>query len=139
MRQMQFPWIDTEEFIEDKYPVDIRHSLNLDCTVTQDGFPPRSLREMLTRGFRLSARKSLLFRADLTEMEAEEPYTVMWKVLNVGDEARRRNMIRGQIVSDGGYCTKKETTDFRGDHVVECYVIKNEVVVARAQIEVPIN
>ena len=63
----------------------------------------------------------------------------LWKVLNVGDEARRRNMIRGQIVSDGGYCTKKETTDFRGDHVVECYVIKNEVVVARAQIEVPIN
>lgn len=57
-------------------------------------------------------------------MEAEEPYTVMWKVLNVGDEARRRNMIRGQIVSDGGYCTKKETTDFRGDHMVECYVIK---------------
>lgn len=79
------------------------------------------------------------FRADLTEMEAEEPYTVMWKVLNVGDEARRRNMIRGQIVSDGGYCTKKETTDFRGDHMVECYVIKNEVVVARAQIEVPIS
>lgn len=56
-----------------------------------------------------------------------------------GDEARRRNMIRGQIVSDGGYCTKKETTDFRGDHMVECYVIKNEVVVARAQIEVPIS
>nr|WP_325835331.1 hypothetical protein [Enterobacter kobei] len=40
---------------------------------------------------------------------------------------------------DGGYYTKKETTDFRGDHVVECYVIKNEVVVARAQIEVPIS
>ncbi|WHG89291.1 hypothetical protein QDX03_23970 [Escherichia coli] len=139
MRQMLVPWTDTEEFIEDKYPVDIRYSLNLDCTVTQDGFPPRSLREMLTRRFRLSARKSLLFRADLTEMEAEEPYTVMWKVLNVGDEARRRNMIRGQIVSDGGYCTKKETTDFRGDHMVECYVIKNEVVVARAQIEVPIS
>ena len=133
------PWTDTEEFIEDKYPVDIRYSLNLDCTVTQDGLPPRSLREMLIRRFRLSARKSLLFRADLTEMEAEEPYTVMWKVLNVGDEARRRNMIRGQIVSDGGYCTKKETTDFRGDHMVECYVIKNEVVVARAQIEVPIS
>jgi hypothetical protein len=92
---------------------------------------------MLTRRFRLSARKSLLFRADLTEMEAEEPYTVMWKVLNVGDEARRRNMIRGQIVPDGGYYTKKETTDFRGDHVVECYVIKNEVVVARHRLKFP--
>lgn len=132
-------WVDTEEFIEDRYPVDIKYSLSLDCTVTQDGFPPKSLREMLARRFRLSARKSLLFRADLTEMTVEEPYTIMWKVLNVGDEARRKNMIRGQLVPDTGYCTKKETTDFRGDHVVECYVIKNEVVVARAQIEVPIS
>jgi hypothetical protein len=132
-------WADTEEFIEDRYPVDIKYSLSLDCTVTQNGFSPRSLREMLAKTFRLSARKSLLFRADLTEMTAEEPYTVMWKVLNVGDEARRKNMIRGQLAPDTGYCTKKETTDFRGDHVVECYVIKNEVVVARAQIEVPIS
>lgn len=132
-------WTDTEEFIEDRYPVDIKYSLSLDCTVTQDGFPPKSLREMLARRFRLSARKSLLFRADLTEMTVEEPYTIMWKVLNVGDEARRKNMIRGQLVPDTGYRTKKETTDFRGDHVVECYVIKNEVVVARAQIEVPIS
>lgn len=36
------PWTDTEEFIEDKYPVDIRYSLNLDCTVTQDGFLPEA-------------------------------------------------------------------------------------------------
>jgi len=129
-------WVDTEEFIEDRYPVDIKYSLTLDCTVTQDGYLPRSLRDMLARKFRLSARKSLEFRAEVT---AEEPYTVMWKVLNVGDEARRRNLIRGQLVQDAGYCTKKESTDFRGDHVVECYVIKNEVVVARAQIEVPIS
>ncbi|EPC0822245.1 TPA: nucleotidyltransferase [Escherichia coli] len=132
-------WNDTEEFIEDKYPVDIKYSLNLDCTVTQNGFKPTKLRKMLSRGFRLSARKSLLFQVDLAEGEIEEPYTVMWKVLNVGDEARRRNMIRGQIVQDKGHCTKKESTDFRGDHMVECYVIKNEVVVARAQIDVPIN
>lgn len=130
---------NTEEFIEDKYPVDIKYSLKLDCTVTQDGFPPRSLREMLAKRFRLSARKSLLFRADLTEITTEEPCTLMWKVLNVGDEARRRNMIRGQLIPDAGYCTKKESTDFRGDHLVECYVIINEVVVARAQIEVPIS
>lgn len=94
---------------------------------------------MLSRGLRLSARKSLLFQVDLAGGEIEEPYTVMWKVLNVGDEARRRNMIRGQIVQDKGHCTKKERTDFQGDHMVECYVIKNEVVVARAQIDVPIN
>lgn len=36
------PRTDTEEFIEDKYPVDIRYSLNLDCTVTRDGFLPEA-------------------------------------------------------------------------------------------------
>ncbi|WP_447880639.1 nucleotide-binding domain-containing protein [Serratia fonticola] len=132
-------WSDTEEFIEDRYPVDIKHHIELNCTVTQDGFRSQSLRDMLVNKFRLSARKTLIFRIDLPEMTVEEPYTVLWKVLNVGEEAQRRNMIRGQLVTDAGSRTKKESTDFRGDHVVECYVIKDEVVVGRAQIEVPIN
>ncbi len=132
-------WVDTEEFIEDRYPVDIKHHIELDCTVTQNGYPPKNLRAMLANRFRLSPRKSLLFRVDLANMTIEEPYTLLWKVLNVGEEAQRRNLIRGQIVADAGHGSNKESTDFRGDHVVECYVIKNEVVVARARIDVPIN
>lgn len=132
-------WNDTEEFIEDIYPVDIKYHIKLDCTVTQNGFSPQSLRYMLERKFRLSPRKSLLFRVDLAGMEIEEPYTLMWKILNVGEEAQRRNLIRGQIVEDDGHGTRKESTDFRGDHVVECYVVKNEVVIARSLIEVPIS
>lgn len=132
-------WVDTEEFVEDRYSIDIKHHIELDCTVTQNGFSPQSLKNMLARRFRLSARKSLLFRVDMTDVTVEEPYTIMWKVLNVGEEARRRNLIRGQLIADTGHGTRKESTDFRGDHVVECYLIKNEVVVARAQIEVPIS
>lgn len=134
-------WNDTEEFIEDKYPVDVRYHIDLDCTVTQDGFRTQSLRSMLlsTARFRLSPRKKLLFRTDLQAMPVDAPFTLLWKVLNVGDEARRKNMIRGQIVPDAGYGTKRESTDFRGDHIVECYVIKDGVVVGRAEIEVPIE
>nr|WP_269135705.1 nucleotidyltransferase [Xenorhabdus bovienii] len=132
-------WDDTEEFIEDKYPVDIKHHVELDCTVTQDGFRSQSLRDMLLNRFRLSPKKSLLFKIDIPGITVEKPYSVLWKVLNVGDEAQRRNLIRGQLVPDNGSGTKKESTDFQGDHIVECYVIKDEVVVGRAQIEVPIN
>ena len=31
------PYDDTEEFIEDRYPVDVRHSLVIDCSVKQNG------------------------------------------------------------------------------------------------------
>ncbi|MCS1812377.1 hypothetical protein MWK86_12820 [Escherichia coli] len=80
-------------------------------------------------------KQNRCIKGAVTEVSAVSTGPLLKKVLGVGIS----NMIRGQIVSDGGYCTKKETTDFRGDHMVECYVIKNEVVVARAQIEVPIS
>lgn len=132
-------WKDTEEFIEDSYPVNIRYYIEMDCTVIQDGFRSQSLRSMLHRSFRLSPRKKLHFSINLETMPVEAPYTILWKVLNVGDEARQRNMIRGQIVPDAGAGIKKESTDFRGDHIVECYVIKDDVVVGRTEIQVPIQ
>ncbi|MBW5852823.1 nucleotide-binding domain-containing protein [Yersinia enterocolitica] len=132
-------WEDTEEFIEERYPVDIKHHIELDCTVTQNGYQPQSLQSMLLRGFKLSPKKSLLFKIDIPNITVEEPYSILWKVLNVGDQAQRKNLIRGQLVLDNGSGTKKESTDFQGDHIVECYVIKDDVVVGRAEIKVPIN
>ncbi|WP_241616908.1 nucleotide-binding domain-containing protein [Rosenbergiella epipactidis] len=132
-------WNDTEEFIEDRYPVDIREHVELDCKVTQDGFRTFNLSEMLPSRYRLSPKKSLNFEINLSKISIEQPYNIYWKVLNVGEEARKRNQIRGQIVSDDGFGTKKESTSFSGDHIVECYIVKNNVVVGRAQIAVPIS
>ena len=56
-----------------------------------------------------------------------------------GEEARRRDCIRGQIESDQGRLEKTERTKFKGDHIVECYCVKNGVVVAKDRIHVPIN
>ena len=127
---------DTEEFIEDKYPVDISETVFIDCKVTQSGWRPTWLREMLKDGAPLKAGRILEFL--VTSCSVTKPYILMWKVLNRGPEAERRDMIRGQIISSGKSRTRLEHSDFKGDHVVECYVIKDEVVVARDRISVPI-
>ncbi len=130
-------WDNTEEFIEDKFPIDIRAYLKLDCEVKQNGFRKFFLSDMLSRRIPLRSNKKLHFW--VTEISVEPPYELYWKVLNRGSEAERRNCIRGQIVRDGGSMDKNENTNFLGDHVVECYCVKDGVVVAKDRIHVPID
>lgn len=128
---------DTEEYIEDKHSVDIRYGLVIDCTVSQHGFRTEVLSIILEKGFGLRVNKSLRFF--IQSCNVPEPYTVKWKVRNVGSEAEKKDQIRGQITVDGGGKCRSESTSFRGGHFVECYVIKNNVCVARDRIEVPIS
>lgn len=129
---------DTEEFIESTFPVDITESVTIDCAVTQNGWRPSRLREMLRERTPLLADKGLDFT--ITECSVQQPYNVMWKVLNRGDEAERRNNVRGQIIAPNrANNAKRERTRFRGEHVVECYIVKDGIVVARDSIDVPIT
>ncbi|GAB3890021.1 hypothetical protein GCM10029964_060790 [Kibdelosporangium lantanae] len=129
---------DTEEFIESQYPVDVSESLAIDCNVTQNGWRTASLRDMLRNKTLLLPNKELDFT--LTKCSVSPPYDVKWKVLNCGDEAERRNKIRGEIISPNrAGNARHERTSFRGEHVVECYVIKDGIVVARDVIDVPIS
>jgi hypothetical protein len=127
---------DTEEFIEDVYPVDVRYSITIDCTVTQDGFRPQQLRTLLALSRPLPAKKKLNFA--IVESDVSGAFEVRWKVVNRGYEAERRNNIRGEIVKSTQGHDRRETTSFRGHHEVECYIVQNGVVVARDEIEVPI-
>lgn len=128
---------DTEQFIESWHPVDISETVSIDCEVTQDGWRPTRLREMLRAGALLKADKSLTFR--VTDCIVAKPYEVKWKVLNRGAEAERRDTIRGQIVESSRPEVRTEHSDFKGEHVVECYVVKDGIVVARDRIDVPIS
>lgn len=130
---------DTEEFVEDQYPVDIRYTLAIDCRVTQDGFQPRWLRRMISDRMPLRVKKTLDFAVNKDGTDVPQPYEVRWKVLNRGPEAERRNCIRGQIVKSDTPGKRREYTEFRGEHVVEAYAIRNGVVVARDEIDVPIR
>ena len=123
----------TEEFIEELYPVDICHTLLIDCEVTQDGYRPALLRNLKI----LINKKNLKFF--VINNSVNKPYEVKWKVRNVGDEALKKNCIRGQIINDKGEEFKKETSTFNGEHFVECYIIKNNICVARDRIDVPIS
>ena len=130
-------WVDTEEFIEDKFSVDIRYQLKIDCEVIQRGFRKFFLRDML--GMRVPLRSDKKLKFWIYELpHIIGAYEIYWKVLNRGDEAQRRNCVRGQIQMDGGYRVKEESTNFRGDHVVECYIVENDTVVAKDRIHVPI-
>lgn len=130
-------WNDTEEFIEDRYEVDIRYSIEIDCDVSQNGYRESSLRRLLHEKLPLLPQKKLIFR--VIESDVPHPHSLMWKVLNRGDIAKQKNQIRGQIISDNGHSQREEQTTFKGEHIVECYAVRNGVVVAKSRIDVPIQ
>lgn len=130
---------NTEEFIEDRFPVDIRHSMRIECEVSQHGFRTILLRAGRGLGMkRLNVYKSKSLKFWVVDHNIKGIYHVYWKVLNRGPEAIRLNKIRGQIEADGGNKNKKERSDFRGEHVVDCYAVQDGVVVAKDRIHVPI-
>lgn len=129
--------LDTEKYIEDMYPIDIRHNIKLDCEITQHGFRPTRLRLLLAQRFPLKPNKNLKFT--VTECDVPGDFVLYWKVLNRGFEAIKRKNIRGEIKADMGNMEKNETANFRGNHVVECFAVLNGVVVARDRILVPID
>lgn len=130
-------YTDTEQFFEDFFPVDVRYPIKLECEVTQNGFRAHLLRDFLTKSFRLKREKSLRFFLESHQIPGE--FDLHWKVLNRGDEARKRDCIRGEIFEDDGRLENTEVTDFHGDHIVECAAVQNGVIVGRSKIKVPIE
>lgn len=125
----------TEQFVEDLWPVDIRYNLKIECEVSQNGFRDYLLTEFLRRKLPLSRKKKLSFYIESCDVPGD--YKILWKVLNRGEEAFRRKCTRGTINNGGKEIT--ETTDFNGDHIVECYIAKEGVIVAKDRIHVPIE
>lgn len=136
----------TEEFIEDKFDVDIRYRLKIDCIVKQDGFRDTLLGQILHNKLPLKVNKKLEFvivenEFDSISKDEEDSlcYEVYWKVRNQGEVALRKDCIRGQIVRDRGIRKKIESTNFKGEHYVECYIVYRNVCVAKDRISVPIS
>jgi hypothetical protein len=126
---------NTEQFIDQLYPVDIQYELELGCDIKYRGALEKRLR-WLDAIFPIHIGRKLHFFVE--SCNVPQPYQVFWKVRNVGAIAERRG-IRGQIVADDGSQERFESTDFPGPHYVECYVVRNGVCVARDRIAVPIQ
>lgn len=133
IKESDLNYTPKEEFIEDICPVDISNNLRIECEVKQDGFRTELLRKIGV----LKVNKKLKFYIENTDVE--KPYIVKWKVKNEGVVAKAQNNLRGQILDDFGEEIRNENTNFVGSHFVECYIIKNDICVARDRIEVPIS
>ena len=62
-RTFSAEYTDNEEFIEDKYPVDIQYGLKLDCEVARNGFRESLLSKILAEGHRIGKIRSQIGRA----------------------------------------------------------------------------
>ena len=61
-----------------------------------------------------------------------------WKVRNFGVEAQRQEQLRGKLFK--GRSIRREHTKYKSmRHYVECYVVDNDVVIARSKLIVPIG
>ena len=131
----EFGFSDTEQFIEELFPVNIKHNLKIDCEITQHGFRPILLSEFIKKNFVIKQNRKLKFI--IKENNINAPYEIYWKVRNVGYEAIRRDCIRGQIKKGEKFLD--ETTNFYGPHFVECFIVKDKICIARDKISVNID
>lgn len=131
---------DTEEFIEDYFAVDIKYNISINCKITQNGFRPMLLKKLLGEKMFLAIKKHLEFYIEEMDykIDKEGEYDIYWKVKNEGIEAMKRDCIRGQVKRTN---TKSiiESSDFIGEHYVECYIVKDGVCIAKDHIDVPIS
>lgn len=124
-----------EEFIETLFPVYINENLKIDCRMSQNGYRINLLSEFIKKRYKVKQNRNLEFFIKICNVS--KPYEIYWKVRNVGQEAIKRDCIRGQIAK--GNEKLKEKTDFNGPHYVECYIVKDGVCIARDKQEVNID
>ena len=79
------------------------------------------------QGNKVNMGRGLTFK--LKNQNIPEPFTIYWKVLNRGNNAETLNQVRGQIIEGTEYRT--ERTAFKGNHYVECYIVKDGKCVAK--------
>lgn len=131
--------VSTEEFIEDLFDSDLTNIIEIECEVRAD-----MMTQLLSKlvinddgDNRIRHRHKLHFH--IADHNIDGPFKLKWKVLNRGEIANRNNNHRGQIIDDDGSKTRNETASFYGDHLVECYAIQGNKVIARDWLTVPID
>ena len=81
-------------------------------------------------GTALPKNCDLRFEADTN---VSPPYQVYWQIVNTGKEAEQQNSLRGgfDIGSvEHGKLKRTESTQYRGTHTIECFIVKDNYCVA---------
>ena len=128
-----------EEFIENLYNISINNNYNLllSCDIDVDWFRKYSLIDFVAKFTKLPKKKKLTFK--ITNINIPEPFDVKWKIRNFWRQAEIEWDLRWKIHNDWWSMTRVENTKYQWDHLVECYIIKDNICVYRKKIEVPIE
>ncbi len=132
------PWTGEEDISKSPYSFPLRLNPLYKARITgqvagiklagmtrRNGFPTFALENY---GNKVRKGRSLEFHVTTT---VPKPFQIYWKVRNGGADAFSKNALRGEISQDDGRQQKTESTLYRGKHYVECYVVKDGVVVAK--------
>ncbi|NCN06200.1 MAG: hypothetical protein GW949_11285 [Spirochaetales bacterium] len=91
----------------------------------------------LKNGGIVEREKKICFKAKTT---VSYPYSVYWQVVNTGKEASEAYCLRGDFYNSNGASTfelgsniRLEPTRYRGNHWVECFIVKDGICVARSR------
>lgn len=128
---------NTEEHIEDKYLVNEYYDVSINCKLSGNGIRPMPIEKYLDSYFAKFIPHNFSVTCKIDHADCPPFDKVLWKVLNVGEESVKRNDIRGQILDRGEKIT--ENTIFRGQHYIECYLIKNDICIAIGHVDIPIG
>ncbi|OGG69795.1 hypothetical protein A3I99_03570 [Candidatus Kaiserbacteria bacterium RIFCSPLOWO2_02_FULL_45_11b] len=133
-----------DEFIDKDYsfPIQINpdYSVLIDTRIEEaNGFRKGFLLDKLLNSMQFTLPKSASLSFYIKHVDVPQPYSVYWKVRNFGEEAQRKECLRGKITKDEGKYERVESTAYTGIHFVECYIIKNNQCAAIGRIPVPIG
>ena len=104
-----------------------RFRVGIDAKWTRNGFRPTAFRSNAP-----ALLKGLSLRFD-AKTDVPKPYEVYWQVVNTGAEAMSANGLRGEFYdSQLTGRSRTERTGYSGMHWVECFVVKDNVCVARS-------
>lgn len=123
-----------ERFIEDMCKVNIVNEMLIKCEIGFDGYNKKSLPIIHARykgvpiGPKIHCTAICPFKYD----------KLLWKVRNRGINALTPEKIRGSIEEREGIDHIVETSDFSGNHYIECYALKNGVCIAAKRINIKI-
>jgi hypothetical protein len=95
-------------------------------TIGIRGFVVGAAEREFVSGEELEVGLDLRFDAVSDSPDAE----LVWQVTNTGPDAAKAGKLRGNFEPAGA--SKVESSAYRGDHAIECFVLRNKVCVARS-------
>lgn len=71
-----------------------------------------------------------LFLKFISDFNLNGNFEYFWQVVNTGQEAKTAGDLRGNFFTDGP--TRWEHTKYRGKHWIECFIVQNNICIARS-------